>query len=400
MKFGYSISGVLMFALVAVLAISTARAAEQVMTLGYLELDGDPRYKEKQMEARFQGQPWGRPYAGAEVALKESRFAGASAGVRFGLARATGQNVDELIASLEKLDRQGVHFFLVDAPGDLVRELALRTRDREVLVFNLTALSDELRQAACQSNLLHIASSHAMLMDALTQYLISNKWRKVLVLQGPRSGDAEILASLQRSAKRFGLKIVDVRPFELGRDPRQRDRNNVALLTSGKDYDAVFVADSDGEFARAVPYQIQKPRPVVGSAGLVPDWWHWAWERHGAPQLNKRFLKQANRWMTGYDWAAWMGVKTIVEAVQRTGTTDFSVLASYIRGQEIVLDGFKGYRLSFRPWNNQLRQPVFLTTTNWVVERAPMDGFLHDRNNLDTLGFDEKETRCQIGGSK
>jgi ABC transporter substrate binding protein (PQQ-dependent alcohol dehydrogenase system) len=244
--------------------------------------------------------------------------------------------------------------------------------------------------------MLHIAPSQSMLMDALTQYLITQKWRKMLVLQGPRSQDKDLVEALQRAKKRFGLKIVDIRPFKLGRDPRQRSRNNIALLTSGKDYDVVFVADSDGEFARAVPYQVQKPRPVVGSAGMVPDWWHWAWERHGAPQLNKRFYRKANRRMTGYDWTAWMAVKVIVEAVQRTKTTDFGAISEFIRSEDIVLDGFKGYRLNFRAWNNQLRQPIFVTTTNWVVGRAPLDGFLHQTNNLDTLGFDERETKCEM----
>ena len=54
------------------------------------------------------------------------------------------------------------------------------------------------------------------------------------------------------------------------------------------------------------------------------------------------------------------------------------------------------WRLNFRAWNNQLRQPIFVTTTNWVVERAPMEGFLHQTNNLDTLGFDERETKCEM----
>ena len=171
--------------------------------------------------------------------------------------------------------------------------------------------------------------------------------------------------------------------------------NNVALLTSGEDYEVVYVVDSQGEFAREVPYRIQQPRPVVGAAGLVAEWWHWAWERHGAPQVNKRFLKREKRPMTGYDWSAWMAVKVITEAVLRTRSTDLQVLGDYIRGDEITLDGVKGYPLDFRPWNNQLRQPIFLTTGNWVVAQAPLEGFLHQSNNLDTLGFDQRENRCK-----
>jgi ABC transporter substrate binding protein (PQQ-dependent alcohol dehydrogenase system) len=376
-----------------------SHAEEGVLAIGYLELEGDPRYKKKRLEARFQGQPWGRPYAGAEVALKESRFAGAGVGVRFELRRIQGRDVDELDAALKRLQGEGVRFVLADLPDHTLGELAARVRGRELLLFNVSALGDALRTERCQANLLHLAPSQAMLMDALTQYLVSRKWRKVLVLEGPETGDTALLGAFRRSAKRYGLKIVAVRPFQLGTDPRQRQRNNVLLLTSGKDYDVVFVADTDGEFARAVPYQIQRPRPVVGAAGLVPDWWHWAWERHGAPQLNGRFLKKAKRLMTDYDWSAWMGVKVIVEAVLRTGSTDLGTLSAYIKGPDIVLDGFKGYRLSFRPWNQQLRQPLFLTTWNWVIARAPLQGFLHADNNLDTLGFDQIETACTMGGA-
>ena len=378
------------------LSLGVAWAQDRVLTIGYLELEEDPRYKEKRMEARFQGQPWGRPYAGAQVALKEARFAGAAVGVQFGLKRSGGRNTDELEQAIRALENEGVRFFLVDATAQVMQELAQRADGREITLLNVSALETELRQEQCRHNLLHLAPSRAMLMDALAQYLVSRKWRKVLILFGPRRNDADILNSFTRAAKKFGLKIVDTRSFELGRDPRQRSRNNVVLLTAGKDYDVVFVADSDGEFAREVPYQIQKPRPVVGAAGLVPDWWHWAWERHGAPQLNKRFVKKAKRPMTGYDWSAWMGVKTIVEAVQRTGSTDHRPLVNYIKGDTIVLDGFKGYRLSFRPWNNQLRQPILLTSLNWVVDRAPLQGFLHDRNNLDSLGVDRRETRCRF----
>ena len=78
-----------------------------------------------------------------------------------------------------------------------------------------------------------------------------------------------------------------------------------------------------------------------------------------------------------------------------TENPDIQVLRDYIRGDEITLDGVKGYPLNFRPWNNQLRQPVFLTTGNWVVAQAPLEGFLHQSNNLDTLGFDQRENRCK-----
>jgi ABC transporter substrate binding protein (PQQ-dependent alcohol dehydrogenase system) len=207
-----------------------------------------------------------------------------------------------------------------------------------------------------------------------------------------------MLAAFQRTAKRLRLNIVDIRDFVLGSDPRRRGQNNVALLTSRADYDVVFVADASGEFAREVPYQVQDPRPVVGAAGLVAQAWHWAWERHGAPQLNKRFSRRAKRPMTGYDWAAWLSVKVLAEAVLRTGGAQPAALHAHITGPALIMDGFKGNRMNFRSWNQQLRQPVLLTHANWIVARAPLDGFLHRLNHLDLLGLDAPESACRWVG--
>lgn len=373
----------------------TATAAERSLHLGYLELENDPRYEEQRLAARFPAQPWGRPFDGARVALEESDFASAAAGAKFDIRRAAAADADGLVAALQRLSGAGTRFFLLDLPGDAIASLAQRTRGRDLLLFNLTAPDEALRQERCQPHLFHVAPDQAMLMDALTQFLVARKWNQALVLKGSSPGDADLHAAFQRAAKRFGVSVVDTRPFLLGRDPRERAQNNVALLTAGADYDVVVVLDTEGEFAREVPYQIQKPRPVVGAAGLVADWWHWAWERYGAPQLNNRFTRLAKRPMTGYDWSAWMAVKAIVDAVLRTKSTEPRQVAAYLVGDQVGLDGFKGNRLAFRPWDRQLRQPLLLTTGDWVVERAPLEGFLHARNTLDTLGYDERESRCR-----
>ena len=47
-------------------------------------------------------------------------------------------------------------------------------------------------------------------------------------------------------------------------------------------------------------------------------------------------------------------------------------------------------------WNNQLRQAILLHTHNAVLARAPIEGFLHQKNNLDTLGSDESESGCRL----
>ena len=364
--------------------------------LGYIGWNDDPRYSPARMQREYQGEPWGRPVAGARVAIDEARFPGIAAGVKFGLDEKLVSNTREVLDTVRRMRDSGARFILLDLRAGTVSRVAAEFAGDDLTLFNVAAHDDRLRGAHCQANLLHTIPSDAMRNDALAQYLVSRQWKNVLLLVGPESADKVLARSFERSAKRFGLNITGTRAFVLGNNPREREHNNPKLLTSGVDYDAVYIADTQGEFARNANFAIQKPRPVVGSGGLVPQAWHWAWTRHGARQLNNRLEKKADRHMTAYDWAAWVAVKAVVEAVQRTDSTDYAKLAAYIRGDEINLDGFKGYRMGFRDWDGQLRQPMLLGSGNWVVARAPLEGFLHPDNYLDTLGFDPRESACKL----
>jgi ABC transporter substrate binding protein (PQQ-dependent alcohol dehydrogenase system) len=235
-----------------------------------------------------------------------------------------------------------------------------------------------------------------MVSDALAQYLAARAWRGVLLLEGPEAEDARRAAALVASFRKFGIKVIEHRPFTLSNDPRQRERNNITLLTLAGNYDAVFVADSLGEFGRYVPFQTARPRPVLGDAGLGAFAWHWAWERHGAPQLNQRFDRIAKRRMTGVDWAAWAATRALIEAVARTKSTGFAAVAAYLKSPDLSLDGYKGTPMSFRPWDGQLRQPILLAGHDAVIGRAPLEGFLHPTSYLDTLGADEPESKCRM----
>ncbi len=50
--------------------------------------------------------------------------------------------------------------------------------------------------------------------------------------------------------------------------------------------------------------------------------------------------------------------------------------------------------MNYRGWNGQLRQPIPLVTGRAVVATAPLDGFLHQVSELDTLGIDQPESKC------
>ena len=51
--------------------------------------------------------------------------------------------------------------------------------------------------------------------------------------------------------------------------------------------------------------------------------------------------------------------------------------------------------MQFRAWDRQLRQPVLLTDGEGVIAAMPLEGVLHPRNTLDTLGANEAEKLCK-----
>ena len=98
--------------------------------------------------------------------------------------------------------------------------------------------------------------------------------------------------------------------------------------------------------------------------------------------------------MKPLDYAAWMAVRSIGEAATRTGSGDPKTLIEYMLSDNFELAAFKGQKLTYRPWNAQLRQPIFVATPKLHVTVSPQPGFLHRITVLDTLGIDQPETEC------
>jgi ABC transporter substrate binding protein (PQQ-dependent alcohol dehydrogenase system) len=364
--------------------------------LGFLSQADDERYDASVLQHGFPDGPSGRSLPAAQIALNDSDFTLQAAGLGEGQVVATeANNAGALSAALDQLLKQGVRHVLLELPAAGVAAVTAAARGKDAILFNTAAPEDALRGAQCAPWLLHTLPSHAMQMDAIGQLLVARKWARPLVLVGPAPGDALLLAAWQRSARRFGIKPVAQHGFKLSNDPRERDLGNVRLLTSDRDYDAVVVLDAGGEFAREVPYQTVLPRPVLGSNGITAQAWDALWERDGAPQLSRRFQRKANRPMGSYDWATWIAARAAAEAASAFGKATIAQQLQALRQGAISVDGYKGQRLTFRAWDGQLRQPLLLTFGSGIAATAPLEGFLHPRTTLDTLGYDAPETGCK-----
>lgn len=378
--------------MVAALVIAVAAEAA-TLRVALLQRDDDERLEPRRVELAYPGHPGGTLDAAIEMALQETRFELDAAKLQVTVEIANARSADEVKTRLQSLEKAGVAAVVLDLPAQWIASNAAAVK---LPLLNAGAGDDALRGAACQAHLFHTLPSERMLADALAQTLVARRWSRVLLLHGTRANDLARLAVVQASMRRYGLKPVAVKAFKLSADPRERELSNPLLLTGGLDHDAVWVVDTDGEFARTLPYRTALPRPVVGDAGLTAEAWAPHFERFGAPQLARRFAKHAQRPMTGADWAAWIAAKAVLQAaLEAPASPTAESIRRALTRSDFTLDGFKGVRLSFRSWDRQLRQPLLMTDGQGVIASAPAEGVLHPKNVLDTLGTDAAESACK-----
>jgi ABC transporter substrate binding protein (PQQ-dependent alcohol dehydrogenase system) len=234
-----------------------------------------------------------------------------------------------------------------------------------------------------------------MRADALMQFLIKKKWNRISLLEGNNTEDALFAEALRHSAKKYQLKFTHDTQWVLDGDLRREAGAEVPLLTQKfGEYDVLLVADEWNDFARYISYNTWLPRPILGGDGLQALAWSGVFEQWGAAQLQKRFSSITERAMQDEDYAAWIAMRAIDEANVKTKFGDLSSQRNYLLNK-LELGGFKGRPLSFRTWNGQLRQPIGLAHQSALVAMAPLEGFLHSRNELDGLGYDQPESGCK-----
>lgn len=339
--------------------------------------------------------------AGAKLAIDDNNTTGRFLKQEFILETVESPEAAELVDAVTKQVDAGFSFVVADTKPETLLKLSDALKDKDAVIFNAGAPDETLREENCRVNIKHTAPSRSMLADALAQYIAWKRWGKWLLVVGPAPEDQAYADALKRAAKRFGLKIVDERKFEYEPGSRRADggfeqiqQQIPSFMQGAPEHDVVVVADEGGQFGEYFPYRTWISRPVIGSAGLIATSWHPAVELWGGTQFQNRFKRLAKRQMRPLDYNAWTAVRAVGEAATRTNSADPKALIDYMLSPKFDLAAFKGQKLTFRSWNGQLRQPIFITTAKLHVTVSPQPGFLHEFSELDTLGVDEPETKC------
>jgi ABC transporter substrate binding protein (PQQ-dependent alcohol dehydrogenase system) len=377
-------------------ALPAAATAEEApaLAIGYLAL----KLPRPLPSTLIEPPPQDEGLQGARLGLKDNATTGRFTGQRFTLEEHRTEAAEEVMPALRDMLGKGIRLIVADLPADMLLQAAA---EPQAVLLNIGAPDDALRNESCRRNLFHVLPSRAMLTDALAQYLAVKRWRNLFLAAGPGPGDRLYAEAMRRAAKKFGLRIVADKPWTHDPGAQRTDTGHMSIaaeaarFTQGApSYDILVVADETDDWGDSLAWRTTDPRPVAGTQGLVPTIWSPVHEQWGATQLQRRFRAQAGRVMTPLDHAAWLALRAIGEAAVRSQSTEPEKVIAYLRSPEFEVAGFKGAKLSFRDWDNQLRQPILLAGPRSLVSVSPQPGFQHRTSELDTLGADRPETQC------
>jgi ABC transporter substrate binding protein (PQQ-dependent alcohol dehydrogenase system) len=373
---------------------SHAQTADVHVIIGYLERIVPP----PPVLSNLDPVPEDEGIQGVRLGIADNATTGKFLGQSYELIEANAEDDDAFLAAGAALLKQ-TPFLIVDAPAEQLLALSRLPEAEQAILFNISAADTSLRSGECSANILHTIPSRAMLADALSQFAVKKRWTRWAMISGDRPSDQSFAEALRNSASKFRLELVGEKTWKFDADMRRSAGSEVPLFTQDfPDHDLLVIADEANDFGRYVLYNTWLPRPAGGSEGITPSGWSASVEEFGAAQLQSRFREMASRDMRAVDYAGWLAVRAIGEAVTRTGKAEAGALRDYLLSDEFQLAGFKGRPLTFRKWNGQMRQPVPLTHPHAVVMQTPVEGFLHKRNELDTLGLDYRESGCSAFG--
>jgi ABC-type branched-subunit amino acid transport system substrate-binding protein len=222
------------------------------------------------------------------------------------------------------------------------------------------------------------------------------------------SGDARLAASVlsevvrrERPTAVFG-GVDSADCIELA---RWAERQSILYFNVASSDDALRGAE-----CRATTFHVMPSRAMYrdalarAEAPVESDARGVAWDaslvRFGADTLNQRFQARYGQPMTDEAWTGWLAVKILWESSLRARTADPVGVAAMLTRDSARFDGHKGRALSFRPWDHQLRQPVYVVTGGSGALRTIEVPTASNANAssttvLDELGASSERTACR-----
>lgn len=378
---------------------------------------------------------------GDEIAGEAARMGAVMGAEEFGFETELGaETLDVLIASAP--DEDAAH----RAAGRLVNveevsalcggfseqapALGRVAADHRIPFFDIGSLDDRLRGEWCDPYTFHVEASAAMYLDALAQGYLRAGVRHWFAVSSADPRGAALLGRFRRALRRAGTDPGELLHAAVPADGGDY-REALEAIRSGKP-DAVMLLlgwlDQLDFLAQAAasgvtPEVTGLPEPVTQTRNfyaelqdLAPErgtgpraaLWDASLTAHGAGRLNARFRA---RWGVPMDppaWSAHQTVGLIAAALGAGAGRSGPALAAHFAQPGTEARVHKGPGTSFRSWDHQLRQPLYLVKVDPAAPRGVQQASVVDQlpappatgadaaAHLDRLGDPKSASTCRF----
>lgn len=369
--------------------------------------------------------------AGAIMAEEELGFNAELLGQRLEVRVATAPDTESAVRAAERmLSTEELIGFAGGYGDDTALALSQIASSRQVPFLNIGSASDALRGGSCDRYTFHVEASAAMYLDALTAWYVRSAFRRWFYVYPDSEAGRTLYDRARRSLteRHFGAEEVgsvavpaDSLDFADAINEAQVSNADVILLLTDAVSQLAFLGEYDSAGGEAEVTGFPDPTtqtrtflaasrngaPVSGT-GFRASLWEAKIDAYGAREINQRFRERWGMPMDGPAWAAYQAVKMFYEAASLGGSTEADDIVGYFENPATNFDVWKGIGVSFRPWDHQLRQSLYLIKINpdaeTVFDLANLVGELpalylpgtEPLERLDQLGDLERASQCNF----
>ena len=283
--------------------------------------------------------------AGANVAIGDNNTTGNFLGQKFTLDVTEVKPDAEVVSSSSRWSPRATATCSPTFPPTQLLSIADIARDKGVLLFNVGATDDILREEECRiERLPHRADAHHARRRAGAVSHLEAMAAAGYCIYGSHERDQLFADALRRAATRFGGEIVAEKRVQ-GHRHGTADRYRASSRSSGRCRSSRRTCPITTSCSSPTRARCSAPtcRSAPGSRGRSPARPGWS-RRPGirpasngaASQIQNRFEKATGRRMLSKDMSAWTAVRIVGDAATRTHGADPAKIEAFIRGRRLL----------------------------------------------------------------
>ncbi len=343
-------------------------------------------------------------------------------GSPFTLVTASAANPQAAANAARELVGGGAVALVAAMGGGAVEAMTPVAQAAQVPLLNAVASDGSLRNAACSPYLFHIAPSAAMYLDALEGWFVRSGFRNWVFVVADDDAAASQLARARSGLQRshFGARITASVTVASGHEAdaatlaavRKGRPDAVVLLLpahaqlaflrgfEGSGIDAKVTGFPSAEAQTTAFFDASVAAAPKAGAGYRGEGWDPTLDAYGARELNARFVARWGEPMDVASWGAYQAVKVLYASLTVAGAADGPSIRQHLAATDSVFDVWKGIGTSFRPWNGQLRQTLFLTHLSAAADGGAERVLVGELPAIYMPQTDPIERLDQIGDTK